>query len=221
MNTEAMFSSRYQKWETPPEVIADLATVFKWDWDVCASRPNICRNYYCKENGLDGLQMCWSGHLCWMNPPYGRQIPEWVERAYRQSCINGSTIVGLIPARTDTQWWHRSVIKADLIVFIKGRLTFGSDEYWQWLWDTPEIDGKPNKLYGKHGTKHSAPFPSAFAVWGWGLNRAQAYKLSSYGWPAWISCYLTAQLNEEYEKGCDCDACQLTRRARKAQGQSS
>jgi phage N-6-adenine-methyltransferase len=219
MDTETMFSSRYQKWETPPEVIADLATVFDWDWDVCANRPNVCKNYYCKENGLDGLDMHWSG-LCWMNPPYGRQIAKWVHRAYRKSLIGSTTVVGLLPARTDTQWWHDHVIKADLIVFIKGRLTFGSDEYWQWLWDTPEIDGKPNKLYGKHGKKYSAPFPSAFVVWGYGLNRAQAYKLSSYGWAAWISCYMMTQLDGEYERGCECDICQ-SRRAGETQDQGA
>ena len=120
-----------------------------------------------------------------MNPPYGRQIGKWVGRARVYGRVQFikrfTTIVCLLPARTDTRWWHDNIPYASHVTFIKGRLTFGSESYWQWRWETELIDGKPNSLFGKHGKKNSAPFPSAFVVFG-PLERKQRGKLSSYGW---------------------------------------
>ena len=84
----------------------------------------------------DGLQQNWTG-MCWMNPPYGKEIGKWLKKAY-ESSINGAIVVCLIPARTDTAWWHDYVMKGK-IRFIRGRLKFG-------------------------GNKNSAPFPSAIVV---------------------------------------------------------
>jgi len=150
MNTDLMFSSATGKWDTPTELIADLSTVFPWDLDVCASRSNVCANYYSEQD--NGLAQPWRG-LCWMNPPYGRGIGAWMNKA----AINRSqaTTVCLVPARTDTRWWHDNVKYARLVVLIKGRLKFG-------------------------GAKNSAPFPSAFVVFG-DITAAQRDKLASYG----------------------------------------
>jgi hypothetical protein len=87
----------------------------------------------------DGLKQDWLG-TCWMNPPYGREIGLWVKKAFDESKKHGSIIVCLVPARTDTKWWHDYAMKAD-VKFIKGRLKFG-------------------------GAKHGAPFPSALLVFG-------------------------------------------------------
>lgn len=162
MNNNLHFSSATDKWNTPPDLVEDLATVFDFDLDVCASGPNVCENYYDEErNGLDEV---WSG-TCWMNPPYGREIGKWVFQAKRMTgnlenypllkvtdCI---AVVCLVPARTDTRWWHDNVPQASQVVFIKGRLKFG-------------------------GAKNSAPFPSAFVVFG-EINNEQRAKLASYG----------------------------------------
>ena len=84
-----------------------------------------------------GLLEDWVGR-CWMNPPYGRGIGKWVQKAYEES-LKGTLVVCLLPSRTDTKWWHDYVMKAKEICFIKGRLKFG-------------------------GAKNSAPFPSCVVI---------------------------------------------------------
>ena len=154
MNTELMFSSATDKWDTPADLVADLATVFDWDLDVCASGPNVCENYYTEAD--NSLLKIWLG-LCWMNPPYGRGISQWVARAVGQSeAHRNTTVVCLVPARTDTKWFQNATYYASQVVFIRGRLKFGD-------------------------ATNSAPFPSAFIVFG-EINDAQRAKLANYGW---------------------------------------
>lgn len=97
-----------------------------------------------------------------MNPPYGREIGLFIKKAYEES-LKGSHVVCLLPARTDTKWFHDYCLKGK-VEFIRGRLQFGTDEYWQWLWDQEYIDGKKNSLYKKYGKKNSAPFPSMLVI---------------------------------------------------------
>jgi len=159
MNNALMFSSETYQHNTPKSLVDDLATVFNWDLDVCASSDNVCTRYFNEYD--DGLSQYWEG-LCWMNPPYGKEIGLWVEAA-RQSAVGRpvsdwlqrTAVVCLLPARTDTKWWHDNVPYASLVVFIKGRLKFGDAD-------------------------NSAPFPSAFVVFGQ-LEPEQIYKLGSYG----------------------------------------
>ena len=73
-----------------------------------------------------------------MNPPYGREIGTWMGKAYNSARKNGATVVCLVPARTDTKWWHTYGVRGE-ITYLKGRLKFG--------------DGK-----------NAAPFPSAVIV---------------------------------------------------------
>lgn len=135
MNTDVMFSSKTDDWETPQDLFDKLDQEFEFNLDVCATRDNRkCRNFYAKE--LDGLKQDWSG-VCWMNPPYGREIGKWVQKAYEES-LKGSTVVCLLPSRTDTKWWHGYCMKGE-VRFIKGRLKFGN-------------------------SKNSAPFPSAIVI---------------------------------------------------------
>ena len=131
LNTSLMFSSETDKWDTPQDLIDDLATVFNWDLDVCASRPNVCEMFYGEAN--DGLVASWFG-LCWMNPPYGRDIHYWVSRArlFGANILKSgkppihnlpspvSAVVCLLPARTDTKWWQDNVPFASQVVFISG-----------------------------------------------------------------------------------------------------
>lgn len=130
------FSSKTDLWATPQQFFDGIDSEFGFTLDVCALPENAkCDRYFTPEQ--DGLRQRWHG-VCWMNPPYGREIGLWLRKAFESSRA-GATVVCLVPARTDTAWWHTWVIKADEVRFIRGRLKFGSS---------------PN----------SAPFPSAVVV---------------------------------------------------------
>ena len=87
MNTEVMFSSKTDLWETPQEFFDKLDKEFHFDLDVCALQENAkCAAYYTPE--MDGLIQPWYGR-CWCNPPYGREIEKWVERAYCSAVEGG------------------------------------------------------------------------------------------------------------------------------------
>jgi site-specific DNA-methyltransferase (adenine-specific) len=118
-----MFSSASDEWETPREFFDAVDSVFHFTLDVCADHSNAkCPRYYTKEE--DGLSLEWRG-VCWMNPPYGREISLWVRKAYESSLAGGTVVVCLLPARTDTKWWHDYVLgHAEGIRFIRGRLRF-------------------------------------------------------------------------------------------------
>ena len=129
------YSSKTVMWATPQDFFNRYDAVYKFETDVCASPENAkCARYFTEEQ--DGLAQEWAGS-CWMNPPYGRSIGAWVKKAYLSS-LAGATVVCLLPARTDTRWWHDYAVKGE-IEFIKGRLKFG-------------------------GVKGNAPFPSAVVV---------------------------------------------------------
>ena len=137
MNTDVMFSSKDQTWETPQNLFDKLDKEFNFTLDVCATDETAkCNNYFTpKENGL--IQE-WRGN-CWMNPPYGREIGIWIKKAWKES-KKGAKVVCLIPARTDTKYWHEYIFTyAAEIRFIKGRIKFGN-------------------------SKNSAPFPSALVI---------------------------------------------------------
>ena len=138
MNTDVMFSSATDNWSTPQDFFDKLNDEFHFTLDVCADENNHkCEHYYTKE--IDGLSRPWVGTI-WCNPPYGRKIGEWVRRALFAS-VAGNTVVMLLPARTDTKWFHDYIYKRDNVEirFIKGRLKFG-------------------------GCKNSAPFPSMVVI---------------------------------------------------------
>lgn len=132
---EGLFSSNTDLWATPQDFFNKLNDEFHFEIDVCALPENAkCDKYYTPH--IDGLKQEWTG-ICWMNPPYGRAIGNWVKKAY-ESSQNGATVVCLLPSRTDTKWWHEYCMKGE-IRFVKGRLKFG-------------------------GAKDSAPFPSAVVI---------------------------------------------------------
>ena len=140
--TGALFSTNSNEWETPQDLFVHYNKLFKFNLDVCASSANNkCIRYFSKSD--NGLGRTWS-RCNWMNPPYGRQIILWVKKAYEES-LSGNTTVCLLPARTDTRWWHDYVLKADSIYFIKGRLKF-----------------KQNKKE----PRCTAPFPSCIVIFG-------------------------------------------------------
>lgn len=138
MNNELMFSSKDQTWETPQDFFDKLDDEFNFTLDPCCTHETAkCEKHYTPEE--DGLSQCWGGEIVFMNPPYGREQPNWIKKAYKESLKNGTTVVCLIPARTDTKVWHDIIFPNAEIRFIKGRLKFG-------------------------GSKNSAPFPSAVVI---------------------------------------------------------
>ena len=130
------FSSATDLHATPQDFFDRLDAEFGFDLDVCASPENAkCTIYFTKED--DGLSRDWTG-VVWLNPPYGREIGRWLRKANESVKDNGATVVCLVPARTDTNWWHEYVIKHE-VRFVRGRLKFGN-------------------------AKNSAPFPSAVVI---------------------------------------------------------
>jgi len=128
MNTDVMFSSKTDEWSTPQKFFDGLNAEFRFDLDPCASAENFkCKNYFTKEE--DGLNQDWGGHSVFCNPPYGRQIPKWVEKGFNESKKPKTTVVMLLPARTDTSWFHDYCYGKAEIRFVRGRLRFGGCVY--------------------------------------------------------------------------------------------
>lgn len=130
------FSSKTDDWSTPADLYKRLDDVFSFTLDPCASDTNHkCEEYFTEAD--DGLSKSWDGHRVFMNPPYGRGIGAWVKKA---SEIQRGLAVCLVPARTDTKWWHEYIVqRGGVIIYLKGRLKFGD-------------------------AKNSAPFPSAIII---------------------------------------------------------
>jgi site-specific DNA-methyltransferase (adenine-specific) len=124
MNTDLMFSSKTDDWATPVDFFNELNKEFNFNLDPCADSNNKkCNRYFTKEQ--NGLIQDWGGCTVFCNPPYGRAIGEWVKKAYMESKKPNTTIVMLIPARTDTKYFHEYIYHKSEIRFIKGRLKFG------------------------------------------------------------------------------------------------
>ena len=138
-----MFESATQDWSTPRELFRWLDDCFHFSLDPCASLlgERLCPKTFTALD--DGLAQSWAGHRVFVNPPYGRAIKEWVRKAVAESRHDATTVVCLVPARTDTAWWEECISHARYVIFLRGRLRFarnGSD---------------------RPGT---APFPSAIIV---------------------------------------------------------
>lgn len=120
MRKEVMFSSKSDDWETPQDFFDKVNEEFNFTLDVCATEQNSkCPDYYSREQ--NGLIQPWIGTV-WCNPPYGTAIKHWVKKAAESAC----TVVMLLPARTDTAWFHDYIYGKAEIRFIRSRLKFGN-----------------------------------------------------------------------------------------------
>lgn len=138
MVSEVLFSSKTDEWATPQDFFDKLNTEFNFTLDPCADDNNHkCKKYFTKKE--DGLLQDWGGETVFCNPPYGREIYKWVEKCYNEGRKESTVVVLLIPARTDTKYFHDFIIHRTEIRFVKSRLKFGSG-------------------------KNSAPFPSMVVV---------------------------------------------------------
>lgn len=137
MINSGLFTSETDMWATPQAFFNELDNEFQFETDVCAVAENAkCKNFYSPAD--DSLTKNWEG-MCYMNPPYGREIGDWVAKAHETAKSGAGSVVCLVPARTDTAWWHDHVMEATEIRLVRGRLKFND----------------------KAG---SAPFPSAVVV---------------------------------------------------------
>jgi len=143
MNTTLMFSSKEERWQTPQKFFDELNKEFNFTLDPsCQIDSAKCEKYYTpKENGL--IQN-WEGETVFCNPPYGRELKKWVEKCYKESKKENTIVVMLIPARTDTKYFHKYIYHKSEIRFIKGRIKF------------------VNPLTKTEG--NSAPFPSMVVI---------------------------------------------------------
>ena len=138
---KTLFSSAKEDWATPQDFFDKLNEEFHFDLDPCADAENAkCKEYFTKEE--NGLLKDWGGHSVFCNPPYGRtSTGEWIRKCYEEAKKPGTVVVALIPARTDTRFFHDYIYHKAEIRFIKGRLKFG-------------------------GCKGEAPFPSMVVIFG-------------------------------------------------------
>src|ERR1700693_3307925 len=125
------YPSQTNEWETPDYLFKYFDKIYKFNLDPCCTPQNAkCWPYYTKEDS--GLFKSWAGMTVFMNPPYGREVSLWVKKAYEEVyCSNSdviTTVVCLIPARTDTRYWQEYCAKADYIIFLKGRVKFGKNK---------------------------------------------------------------------------------------------
>lgn len=139
MNKEVMFSSKCEIWATPQYFFDDLNNEFDFTLDPCALPENAkCDKYYTPHD--DGLTKDWQGEKVFCNPPYGNKLKSWVKKCHDEAQKSDTTVVMLIPARTDTTYFHDYIYhKAKEIRFVKGRLKFGN-------------------------SKNAAPFPSMVVI---------------------------------------------------------
>lgn len=136
---QTMFSSKTDLWSTPQELFDELNKEFSFQLDPCALPCNAkCARFYTPDD--DGLLQPWLGLRVFCNPPYGRKVGDWVRKAYCEAQL-GALVVMLLPARTDTAYFHDYIYNKAEIRFIRGRLKFG-------------------------GCKNTAPFPSMVVIFG-------------------------------------------------------
>ena len=136
---KVLFSRESDEWGTPNNLFIKLDKKYNFTIDVAASKRNYkCKKYYTKED--NGLFKDWSNEVVWCNPPYS-EIDLWVQKCYEESG-KSKLIALLIPARTDTKYFHKYIYNKAELIFIKGRLRFTN----------------PNK-------SGSAPFPSMLVIY--------------------------------------------------------
>lgn len=110
MINEAMFTSKTNEWATPQAFFDELDKEFNFTLDPCATPQNAkCARYFTKE--IDGLSQSWRGEIVFCNPPYGRDLSKWVAKAYTETLSGATLVVMLIPARTDTSYFHDYIYK--------------------------------------------------------------------------------------------------------------
>lgn len=128
MNINVLLSSKKMDWETPRDFFDKLDKEFKFTLDPCADDTNHkCEKYFTAEQ--DGLEQDWSGERVFCNPPYGKELPKWVQKCFDEVYAGKCELaVMLLNVRTDTRWFHDYIYNKAEIRFVRGRLKFGSGD---------------------------------------------------------------------------------------------
>ena len=138
------YNGNGREWETPPELFKLLDDEFHFTLDPCATEQNAKVGYFFTEQD-SGLVADWGRDRVFMNPPYGRELLRWVEKA-KESAKAGALVVGLLPAATDSAWWHDHVVGSAEVRYLRKRPRF--------------------LIYTETGTKWNSPFqPCVVVVW--------------------------------------------------------
>lgn len=129
VRNDGRWHSRGSDWATPKELFNELDKEFNFTLDPCASDWNAkCKIFFTQEQ--DGLKQSQANQKVFMNPPYGKVLGEWMKKAYEESQV-GALVVCLVPAATDTSWWHDYALKGQ-IRYLRGRPRFETKEgTWQ------------------------------------------------------------------------------------------
>jgi site-specific DNA-methyltransferase (adenine-specific) len=144
-----LLRSSSNEWETPWDFFKKLNLVYNFTLDPCSTDKNTkCLKHYTIAE--DGLRKSWKGETVFMNPPYGREIGKWIQKAHDESFQKNTIVVCLIPSRTDTIYWHHYCMKGE-VIFIKGRLKFTNRTF---------------PTYNEEGSYKISPatFPSAIVI---------------------------------------------------------
>lgn len=127
MHNGTPFSSNSDLWATPLHLFQELDKEFHFTLDPCSTHENAkCKKHYTIED--DGLVQDWVGESVFCNPPYGRALGKWVHKCYTESLKPNTTVVMLIPSRTDTSWFHQDIYHKAELRFIRGRLHFNGSK---------------------------------------------------------------------------------------------
>ena len=119
MVAPALFSAKRPDWPTPPELVPPDV-----DLDVCATPENAkAPRFFTPEQ--NGLVQPWDARHAWCNPPYGRGVGAWLAKGWEEWCSGRARrVTFLLPARTDTRWWHEYVEGRASVKFLRGRVRF-------------------------------------------------------------------------------------------------
>jgi site-specific DNA-methyltransferase (adenine-specific) len=146
---DVLGSSARDDWATPQALFDALDAEFAFDLDAAATeRTAKGPNWFGPGSDEAEDALCGSApwvhyNTVWLNPPYGRAVAAFVEKA-REESTKGATVVCLVNAKTDTRWWHDSVMQADEVRLIQGRVSFIDPD-----------TGEP---------RHPSPYPSAVVI---------------------------------------------------------
>ena len=158
---DAVLTGQHAEWSTPQDFFNRLDAEFHFTLDAASSHSNAkCAKHFTKDE--DGLVRSWAGERVWLNPPYsngsrsGKYLRDWIEKAYRES-RQGALVVCLVPAKTDSVWFHDYVLKGE-IRFIRGRISFCDAS------NTPCRQQSKSVIEGRHGVNMNAPFASMVII---------------------------------------------------------
>jgi phage N-6-adenine-methyltransferase len=186
----ALLSSKATTYGTPVSLYSWLDRQFRFTVDVAALPSNAkCARFWSpKENGL---AQSWEGETAWMNPPFGRDIGSWLEKARDEAVHERALVVQLLPARVDTSWWRTFVMNGSGDAGRLLRSAYQPDNRVLWLrWEglVTGVHFTAERIVFE-GESNGAPFPTAIVVHAHPSRKPPPHELEAgeelltLGWP--------------------------------------